>query len=419
MTTDRRDPGRLQAGGTGADHHDVARMRRRHVPVGILGLATTRGLADARDDRVAGVAHLAGLVAAGARTDPIELTGGHLRDEIGVGDLCPGHLDGVAQRHVVVAAERPLGLADVDDRTLQDHRNVGMDLVDRSADAATHVDVEPGRFVEVGPGLLDGVDRPTGHDQVVESGADQRDGDRRGHLGRDPRPWSEFVARQSHPDDPVACGPTRGPDHVAGRAETILAPLVVAMIREPGQELTHQAVLARVDLDAVEIGVDRELGGRAEAVDDRGDVVGLHPLGDLAGVHLRHSRRRPQRSLAVGGRSLPAGVIERRDHERAVRVAGAGDRRPAVGASFGEQRAFVGPVRRVHRRTLDDHRAASAGGPAFVVRGEPFGDRPVVGTEIGDVGPEHDPVPRRTGTEGEGRQQLHGVSILAGTINSC
>ena len=36
--------------------------------------------------------------------------------EVGIGDLCPGHLDGIAQRIVVVAAERPLGLADLDHR---------------------------------------------------------------------------------------------------------------------------------------------------------------------------------------------------------------------------------------------------------------------------------------------------------------
>ena len=140
--------------------------------------------------------------------------------------------------------------------------------------------------MEVGPGLLDGVDRSAGHHQVVESGADERHGDLRRHLGRDPRPGSEFVARQTQSDDSVAGGATRGLDHLAGQAQTIVAPLVVAMVREPGQELAHQAVLAGIDLDAVEIGVDGQLGGRAEAVDDRGDVVGLHPLGNLASVHL-------------------------------------------------------------------------------------------------------------------------------------
>ena len=89
-----------------------------------------------------------------------------------------------------------------------------------------------------------------------------------------------------------------------------MAPLVVALVGEPGQELPHQAVLAGVDLHAVEIGVGGELRGGGESVDDGGDVVGLHPLGDLAGVHLGDTRRRPERRLAVCRRPLPAGMIE-------------------------------------------------------------------------------------------------------------
>src|SRR4029079_8094799 len=73
VAADRRDPGRLQAGGAAADHHDRAGWARRLVPIGILGLATARRFADARHDRVAGIAHLTRLVAAGARPDPIAL----------------------------------------------------------------------------------------------------------------------------------------------------------------------------------------------------------------------------------------------------------------------------------------------------------------------------------------------------------
>ena len=124
VAADRRDPGGLQAGGAAADHHDRAGRARRLVPVGILGLATARRFTDARHDRVARVAHLTRLVAAGARPDPVALARAHLGHEVGVGDLGAGHLHAVAQRRVVVAAERPLGLADVDDRPLQDHRDV-------------------------------------------------------------------------------------------------------------------------------------------------------------------------------------------------------------------------------------------------------------------------------------------------------
>ena len=63
------DPGRLQPGRTAAEHDDAPRRGGGRVPVGILGLAPARRLTDARHDRVADVADLARLVAAGARPD--------------------------------------------------------------------------------------------------------------------------------------------------------------------------------------------------------------------------------------------------------------------------------------------------------------------------------------------------------------
>ena len=70
MAARRRDPRRLQPGRAAADDGDVRRARRAgDVPVRVLGLAARRRLADARHERVAGVAHLARLVAAGARPD--------------------------------------------------------------------------------------------------------------------------------------------------------------------------------------------------------------------------------------------------------------------------------------------------------------------------------------------------------------
>ena len=65
------DAGRLQPGRAAADDDDVAGRARRRVPVGVLGLAARRRLADARHERVAGVADLARLVAAGARADAL------------------------------------------------------------------------------------------------------------------------------------------------------------------------------------------------------------------------------------------------------------------------------------------------------------------------------------------------------------
>ena len=69
-------PRRLQTGRPAADDDDVARATAAGAyQSGILGLPPRRRLADARDDRVARVAHLARLVAAGARADPLGLAG--------------------------------------------------------------------------------------------------------------------------------------------------------------------------------------------------------------------------------------------------------------------------------------------------------------------------------------------------------
>ena len=98
MAAGRGDACGLQAGGAAADDRDVAGHGGRGRPVGVLGLAARRGLADARDQRVAGVADLARLVAAGARPDLLGRAGTQLGDEVGVGDLGPGHLDRRADR---------------------------------------------------------------------------------------------------------------------------------------------------------------------------------------------------------------------------------------------------------------------------------------------------------------------------------
>ena len=359
------DAGHLQPGRSATDDGDVARRARRDVPVGVLGLPSRRRLADARHERVAGVAHLARLVAAGARADPLGLPGAQLGDEVGIGDLGPGHLDGRARRRVVVAADGPLGLADVDDRALQDDGHV-----DGGGDGRGQADVEPGRLVEVGTGLLDREDRAPHDDDVVDAGADEVGGDRRRHLRRDAGPRGDLVARQAQPDDVVgADGGPHGGEHGAGEVQAVGAPLVAALVRQPGQELAHEAVLAGVDLDAVAPGLDGSRGGGDEAVDDGGDVLGLHPLRDLARRHLRHPRRRPQRRLAVGRRALPAGVVERGDDERAVRPAGGDDGGPPGGGPGGQRRPLVRPVGLVDARPLDDDRAAPAAGPPLVVGG--------------------------------------------------
>ena len=51
----------------------------------------------------------------------------------------------------------------------------------------------------------------------------------------------------------VPIADAHGGDHLAGEQQSILTPLVVALVGEPAEELAHQAVLAGVDLDAVAV----------------------------------------------------------------------------------------------------------------------------------------------------------------------
>ena len=241
---------------------------------------------------------------------------------------------------------------------------------------------------------------PAHDDDVVDAGGDEVGGDRRSHLRRDARPRGDLVAREAQPDDVLGAhrGSHRG-DHGAGEVQAIGSPLVASLVGQPGQELAHEAVLAGVDLHAVAPGIDGSRGGGDEAVDDGGDVVGLHPLGDLARRHLRHARRGPQRRLAVGRRTLPAGVVERGDDERSMGPAGGGDRRPPGGGPGRQRRPLVGPVGLVDARPLEDDRAAPASGPTLVVGGVASGEAAVVVTEVGDVRAEQDAVRCRARSE--------------------
>ncbi|CAB4852278.1 unannotated protein [freshwater metagenome] len=228
-------------------------------------------------------------------------------DEVGVGNLRAGHLHAVAHP----LAERPFGLTPVDDGALQEDGSLGQCCLHRAA----QIDVEAGRFVEIWTGLLGREDRATYDHHVVESCSHERDGDLGGHLRGDARPRRQFVAGQAQADDGGADGAAHGPDHLASEESAILTPLIAALVSESGQELTHQAVLSGIDLDPVAPAVDGELGSAGEPGDDRSDVVGLHPFGHLARVHLWYPAGSPQLALVVCAAALTTGVVDAGDHQ--------------------------------------------------------------------------------------------------------
>ena len=260
-----------------------------------------------------------------------------------------------------------------------------------AADAGGEVEVEARLGVAVGPGGVDGEDRAADDHEVVDVGR-QLAGDLGGGLRREARPGRQLVAAEAEADHVVGTDRLAdGGEDLAGEAEPVLAVGVAPQVGETGEELADQAVLAGVDLDAVEAGAYGEAGGVAEAVDHRGDVAVLHHLGDLAGVDLGDAGGRPQLPLGVGGRSLAAGVPEPGEHDAAVALGRRGEGGPAGPALLGQRCPLVGPVARVDRRLLDDDRAAAAGEAPLVVGEVALRQRPAP-AEVGLVGPEQEPV---------------------------
>ncbi|MEZ5251269.1 MAG: hypothetical protein R2713_19230 [Ilumatobacteraceae bacterium] len=218
MAAHGRHPCGLQPRHPATDDGDVGRGARGHVPVGVARLVPGARFDDAGDDRVAGVAHLAGLVAADARPHTVGEAVPETLHEVGVGELGAGHLDAVGD----AVADRPFGLAGVDDRALQEHRCARQCL----ADAAREFDVEPGRLVVIGTCLLGGEDRATHHHDVVDAGCDQHGCELHGDVPG-VMPAHGASSRRDEPQatgkSPTASAPLRSP---GGEQGAHLAPLV-------------------------------------------------------------------------------------------------------------------------------------------------------------------------------------------------
>ena len=387
---------------------------RGDVPVRVLGLAAARRLADAGHDRVAGIAHLAGLVAADARPDPVGRAGHELGDEVADRRSGPGSSRRRRTRRrrapTRPGRRRPPSPAG---------SPASADPASRSAPCARpgrRSMLNAGRLVEVGSGLLD----------ARRSSRARRRRSRRPHAasstaiaGAMSGVMPAHGASSSHDRrSPTTAGSpaaaARRGDHPAGEQQAVGAPLVAALVGQPGEELADQAVLAGVDLHAVAAGVDGELARRREAGDDGLDVVVLHPLRDLAAVDLGHPRRRPQLALAVGRRALAAGVVERRDH--AARRARGRRRSAAAQPSahrVGERRPLVRPVARRGRwrprpRRCRSRRRHGAAWYATQRSGRARSSSPRLVT----CGPNMIRFGDRVRGEAEGFEEAHGSPIL-------
>lgn len=266
--------------------------------------------------------------------------------------------------------------------------------------------------MSVGPRGANGEDRPRHHHQVVDQPG-QLSGQRRRGFGGDTRPGGVLVAAEAHPQHAVGPQPGAGGGQHVGGEPVAVGPLIAPLVGQSRQELPHQRVLPGVDLDAVQARRTGAFGCCPEPGHHCTDVGRLHLLRDLAGVHLRHPRGRPQFTLAPVRGALASRVAQRRQHQRAVRMAGVGDRRPAGDALRGQRRPLVGPVRRVNRRLLGDDDSGTALGSAPVVGDVAVRDRAIT-TKVGNVWPEHHPVRSAPGTEINWVQQGHRSMIVGG-----
>ena len=213
------DACRLQPGRTAAEHDDALGGARRartspgprsrgrcvgspmHVTIGLRASRTWHVWLQRMHGRIASASPSASLAT-----------------RSGIGDLGPRHLDRVAHadRRRRRAPTRPAR------RRRPNPGGHTRDVDGRSGRTVRHsVDVEPGRLVEVGPGLLGGEDRAPHDDDVVEPEADELGRDGRRLLGRDARPRRELVARQPQPDDAVAAdGGADRLDHLSRRTRS-------------------------------------------------------------------------------------------------------------------------------------------------------------------------------------------------------
>ncbi len=330
------------------------------------------------------------------------VAGRDLGHQVRVGDLGPRHLDAVA--HARRRRPPPPGR----DRPPNPAGHDGDPCRHRGPHRPAQVEVEASGCVDVRAGLLDREDGAPHDDEVVDavgqrrrrcagacSGVMPAHGASSSHERRRPT-TARRRRRRGRPPARSRAKRVRSWPHSSPR-----------WLVRPDRNWRTQAVLAGVDLHAVAARAARPGGGRAEAVDHGCDVLGLHPLRDLAGVDLGHPRRRPQLTLAVGRRALPAGVAERGEHERAVVVDGVGDLGPAVGRTRSASgAALVGPVRRVDAGLLGDDDPAAARRPAPVVGEVAIREAAVASAQVGDVGAEQDAVASGAPAEGQRAEQL-------------
>jgi translation initiation factor 1 (eIF-1/SUI1) len=100
-----------------------------------------------------------------------------------------------------------------------------------------------------------------------------------GRLGNVPAALRPVGCREPHQQRDAGRGIPNRVDHAQQQACPVLqrpAVLVVAHVRQRGEELVQQVSVSGVDLDHLEAGLDGTCGGGGEVGDDPIDLLGIH-----------------------------------------------------------------------------------------------------------------------------------------------
>ena len=351
-----RNPRRLEPGGAGTDHHDLARR-----PIRARDHVRQRRLAPGR--RVVQTERLAAFVDAidavadpDARADARLLAAHDLGDDVRIRHVRPGHADHVDQAFADRVARG---------REIADARRVEGGHAEGGAHLAGERQVGRRGGAHAGDHVCEafvGIDVAADHvDEVEHAGGNQAAGDLEPLLAAEP---ARHVLVHDHADaDDVVAAHLRADlvQDLEAEAHAVLQRPAVVVGAPVGRRRPEgiQKMAVGFDLDAVQAALAATPCGGPVRAHDATDVVVLHGLGERAMGGLAHARggehRQPVGPVPVGA---PAEVGDLAHHRGAVRVHGPRERLEIGDDALVEQMQVAERRRRVGS---DDGRAADHG----------------------------------------------------------
>ena len=392
----RRDPGGLEAGDAGADHHHALLPRRaRRPPVHLVGLADARVVVAGERQAQAGDAFPAG-VARHAVADIVRAPGHRLVEPGGIGRERAPEPD----QFRVTAREQSLRLGRVGDAPQRHHRHA----VGGAAQFAHQRHVGHARRMAVGDVLFERVGMAAvGEADVVDvAECGEVGGDCRRFLRSDAARDPVVAGKLEADDEAAATGGADGGDQLgddARAARQIAAVAVAAPVGARRQKLVEQVPVAGGDFDAAEAAALQPRRRVGHLLDHAGDLVDAelarHAPAQVVGQHRRTggigcAPRDVAATAAVDDLPEQAAIL------RLDRLGPAGEAVEVVVVPGADARGHVKAAPHAQRLGHDHRRAAP--GAAGVIVHQPLGDARACG-ELGGNRRMHDavaqPLPRQ------------------------